>query len=132
MTIEELGSMIVQQIQNAIDATDRENAQIDARIKELEAQGYRIINGGQISSGDEPDKGEYTDWRTGEVLWTGAYDDSRPDNNWYHIDHIQNEVWDNSDEVAQVAGLSDRLIREIQDLASNHEDEFRELVRGDS
>jgi len=69
----------------------------DAEIQTLQAQGRRIVSGGQISR----DEWEITDWVTDHRLAYGAngldgYDDATlrldPENTWIHIDHIGPEL----------------------------------------
>jgi hypothetical protein len=122
-TVKELGSAIVEQIKNVLAAVDQEKRLLDARIKELEAQGYRIVSFGQISSGDEPLELECEDWRTGEVIWTGDDEDAAPSDDWCNIDFIREEI--GLVDPVKVKGLPDCTIEE---MATNHEDKIRELV----
>jgi hypothetical protein len=72
-----------------------EDARLE-RIRVLEAEGRRIINGGQTG----PDSWEITDWRTGDLLanGTGGIDDYDaaatrldPGHKWLHVDTIDTE-----------------------------------------
>lgn len=72
---------------------------IEADIRQLEADGHRIVDGGQICGYDA--RGEcgyrYTDYRTGNVLveGRGTYEDDERETNaypgsehWIHIDSV--------------------------------------------
>ncbi|MFE5479717.1 hypothetical protein ACFQ9R_28700 [Nocardia sp. NPDC056541] len=65
----------------------------DAEIRALQAQGRRIVDGGQI----DRDTWEITDWATGAMIAYGAegldgyYEAAQrldPEGTWIHIDHI--------------------------------------------
>jgi hypothetical protein len=67
------------------------------RIEELEAEGRRIVSGGQTSG----DNWQVTDWRTGEVIAEGddgldGYDAAGerldPGDRWFHIDHVDEDI----------------------------------------
>ena len=69
------------------------------RIRALEAEGRRIVGGGQTGQ----DTWEITDWRTGVLLTSGTggideYDAAAerldPDGKWLHIDTIDTETVD--------------------------------------
>jgi hypothetical protein len=124
------GDAIVQQIENEIAALDLDAKLVEARIIELEAEGYRIIDGGQISGGgDEEIEWEYTDWRTGEVIATGrGTDDSCCPDNWYHMDPLRDEIFEITKHATQVKGLPDSLITALHDWVPEHEEEARVLV----
>ncbi|MFE1594191.1 hypothetical protein [Nocardia sp. NPDC058705] len=71
----------------------------DAEIRALQAQGRRIVDGGQI----DQDEWEITDWATGARIAYGAdgldgYDETAqrldPEGTWIHIDNIEPEVAD--------------------------------------
>ena len=84
-----------QYVRLAVEASDAHDAAELAEIERLEAQGFRIVGGGQTGS----DSWEITDWRTGEVLGQGdGYDnyeaasdalDARQPT--YHRDHVLND-----------------------------------------
>lgn len=66
------------------------------RLRELEDQGYGIIDGGQTGQ----DSWDVTDWHTGEVLLSGtgglhdydrAVDDADPHGRWLHSDRAFSE-----------------------------------------
>lgn len=67
------------------------------RIRALEAEGRRIIEGGQTG----PDQWEIRDWRSGETLATGsggidAYDATSarldPNGTWLHIENVPSDL----------------------------------------
>lgn len=83
------------------------------RIRALEAEGHRIVNGGQTGH----DTWEITDWRTGELLAHGtgdhrAYDDAAtrldPDGKWLHVDNLDADPVD-VEPVGIPASLADAL-----------------------
>ncbi len=90
------------------------------RIFALEADGRRIISGGQTRG----DSWEITDWRTGELLASGTggideYDAAAkrldPDGKWLHIDTIN--VWPDDGEPVSVepVGIPASLAVALQD-----------------
>jgi hypothetical protein len=99
-----------------------EQEKIEARkVAELEAQGYRVVDGGQTDGyGDDGTAPyEYTDWRTSEVLQSGriASPADIPDppgsDMWYHIDRVLdnddlNEVYAHDD-----TKISDVLVQSL-------------------
>jgi hypothetical protein len=90
------------------------------RVEELEAQGYRIIEGGSGYPGDE--EGEwiedpYTDYRTGEVV---ANDDGEKH---YHTDGIYNDSY--KVEPVDPLGLPQELVHTIQEWVWENEEEAR-------
>lgn len=103
-----------------------------SRISELEALGYRIVNGGQTSGwytddhGREVTDAQMTDWRTGEVLvvvtgsdedYAYALDAADPTGRWWHIDHVDEDLV-NLDEI-EVERLPASLGRAIRDWISD-------------
>jgi hypothetical protein len=77
-------------------------AQREAALREREAAGVRIIDGGQTSTPDEQGRsaGEVRDWRTGQVLESGvgqfedyvsALDRLDPGQRWVLIDNLRND-----------------------------------------
>jgi hypothetical protein len=75
-------------------------------IRRLEADGFRIVDGGQDDSPDDNGESDWSvrDWRTGEVLASGHGDhvasgeavdreESRRGERWYHRDRI----WQDTD-----------------------------------
>ncbi|MFI6030711.1 hypothetical protein [Amycolatopsis magusensis] len=74
------------------DDTRRRKTEIQA----LEAQGHRIVSGGQV----DQNSWEIRDWRTDQLLAQGddgreGYDDTtdrlNPDDMWVHIDNVREE-----------------------------------------
>lgn len=105
----DLTSLVDQQAQAGTDTVVRDYIQSllrqyrsdeearQERIRALEADGHRIVNGGQTGH----DAWEVTDWRTGDLLARGtgdhrAYDAAAtrldPDGKWLHIDNINIEA----------------------------------------
>lgn len=150
-----------QQLRNILDAMAAETAQVEERIAKLEEQGYRIVDGGQTGSYQDDEKCEYacTDWRTGEVLFSGrgthadysaAADAAagRDGRQWCHRDRV-NEVATGGmhDELAlldpaRVPGIPESLIhalvewaegpatpQELADLAGLPADRVQEMLR---
>ena len=62
---------VVRQIALTVEILARDQSRFDTRIRELEAEGIRIVDGGPIDDCEW----KHTDWRTGEVLARGAYRD---------------------------------------------------------
>lgn len=92
----------------------------DAEIQELEAQGHRIVSGGQTGR----DSWEIVDWRTGEELAHGSngpdgYDATTdgldPDGTWIHIDHIGPEPGP----LPETAGIPESLSEALDDWVSS-------------
>jgi hypothetical protein len=121
MTRETVGAAIIRQIENTLKALEQEQARFDTMVKELETEGYRIVNGGGQTI-DGPDE-LYTDWRTGAVLG----DDESPDH-WYHIDHVHNETC--LLDPIKVRGLPDGLPQAIVEWAVEHEAKARAWLEG--
>jgi hypothetical protein len=82
---------VVRQIALTLEILARDQSRFDTRIRELEAEGIRIVDGGPIDDCEW----KHTDWRTGEVLARGAYRDYErfePPGKWYHVDHVYQET----------------------------------------
>lgn len=105
----------------------------EARCKELEALGHRIVDGGQIGQYDW----EYTDYRTGEVLASSERGDSLAKveeswdtNKWWHIDPITEDTW-NLD-LPTVEGIPDSIAESIAETiemwVENNQDEAKAWV----
>lgn len=85
------------------------------RIRALEAEGRRIVGGGQTG----PDQWEIEDWRSGETLAAGsggidAYDAAAtrldPEGTWLHVDNLE------TDQVTvEPAGIPASLADALQD-----------------
>lgn len=91
-----------------------EDARLE-RIHALEADGHRIIDGGQTGQ----DTWEITDWRTGETLVAGdggyeAYGAAAtrldPDGKWRHVDTLDDDPTD-----VEPAGIPASLADALQD-----------------
>lgn len=122
--IENLTDAVAKQIAVTLDAIDQDQRAFDARVQELESQGHRITDGGQI----DRNRWEYTDWRTDEVLANGRCKDhdkvELPDN-WYHVDHIHRET---GVQPELVEGLPKSLSDLLVYWTFDHEDEARALA----
>lgn len=108
-------------------------AAAEARCKELESQGHRIVNGGQIGRHEW----EYTDYRTGEVLASSERGDSLrmveeawDANKWWHIDPIEEDTWklDLPTIEGIPAGLAEPLAQEIEMWIQNNEEEAKAWI----
>jgi hypothetical protein len=112
----------------------QQRADEDARqetIRNLEKTGRRIVGGGQTTQ----DEWEITDWRTGEILASGAggldgYDEAakRLDANgtWLHIDTVDGELTSVS-----AAGVPASLAEALQDwlgMSSTPDEDVAEFV----
>jgi hypothetical protein len=101
------------------------------RIRALEAEGRRIVGGGQTGQ----DTWEVTDWRTGDLLARGtgdhhhydyAADRLDPDGKWIHIDNIDTDPGD-----VEPIGIPDSLAGALQDWlgsAGTPDEDVAELV----
>jgi hypothetical protein len=102
------------------------NESLAAAIEKLEAEGHRIVDGGQISQMTW----EIIDWRTGDVIAAGddhidGYEakaaELDPGETWIHIDHIEG-----TSTVASNPGIPDSLAAAIDgwidELATTDED----------
>ncbi|WP_405057006.1 hypothetical protein OG474_30250 [Kribbella sp. NBC_01505] len=115
--------------------SDKDELRSETRIKTLQAEGFRIIDGGP--TGDRDDAGELlwknVDWHTREVLSEGvgleSYDAS-PEESWYHIDHVETGEQYNAavTKLEASSGLPPSLATAITDWAQGHLDEAAELV----
>jgi hypothetical protein len=85
----------------------------------------------QISDGDEDYLCEYTDWRTGEVLYRGDGKDrpdptvTEPPGHW----HIDNLEFDISVTAEPVAGLPDSLVEAISYWVIENEEAARAWIQ---
>ena len=95
-------------------------------IRALEADGHRIVDGGQTGQ----ESWEITDWRTGDVLASGAgdhglYDDAAtrldPGGKWLHIDNLDTGLAD-VEPIGIPASLADALQDWLGSTATPDED----------
>lgn len=83
---------IVGYVTAVLDALDRQDAELARRMAALEADGFRLVDGGQEGG----DRWSVDDYRTGAVLAAGdggveGYHAAwQPD--WYHIDRIRTDI----------------------------------------
>lgn len=126
-----------------INRIDTDEGRRWERIEELEAQGHRIVDGGQDGEPDENGHSPFTtrDWRTGEILIAGRgttedhdrlLDEKDPDDRWYHIDHLDEILY--GDEQTPLpptpAGLPGHKIAEVlSEFVGENEDLVRDLVQ---
>lgn len=96
-----------------------ENVARRARAKE--AEGYRIVEGGQIGphvEGLAP--WELTDWRSGEVIAAGSglesFQGTFETERWWHVDSL---AYDPSSPVPESLGLPPGLARALAEWASS-------------
>jgi hypothetical protein len=91
-----------------------EDARLE-RIRAFEAEGRRIVNGGQTGQ----NTWDITDWRTGDLIIEGtgdhrAYDEAAerldPDGKWLHVDNIDTESAD-----VEPVGIPASLANALQD-----------------
>lgn len=111
-------------VRKVLRAVAAYNAAEAARIKEIEDQGHRIVDGG----GEAEGFWDITDWRTGEVLASGSkgYDEYSaaierldPDGQWVHIDRIHgDELWDGYD-ISPTDGIPSSLAVALVDWVEN-------------
>ncbi|MDI6098843.1 hypothetical protein QLQ12_09550 [Actinoplanes sp. NEAU-A12] len=118
-------------IQNALEANRADNEKIGERISELEAQGNRIVTGGQIGE----TAWDIVDWRTNEILAAGndgpggflaAGQELDPDDRWIHYDRV---LEDAGLTYVVTEGLPDGLANAIEDWAlSGDAEEVAEFI----
>lgn len=87
------GELLQQYVREVLREELAGEQRLQERIRDLEASGHRIVDGGQTGQSSW----EISDWRTGEVIEAGTgghdeYDKATerldPDAMWLHIDHI--------------------------------------------
>jgi hypothetical protein len=107
----------------------QDTQQRDAEIEALEAQGHRIVDGGQTG----PDSWEILDWRTGEELAHGddgldGYDATTdrldPDGTWIHIDQIDSDPGPRP----VTAGIPESLSEALDDWISSRSTSDEEIA----
>lgn len=103
--------------------------QRDAEVEALEAEGHRIVDGGQTGQ----DSWEILDWRSGERLAYGAdgldgYDETTdrldPDGMWVHIDQIGSEPGPGP----VTAGIPESLGEALDDWVSSRSTSDEEIA----
>lgn len=117
-----------------LEKHNRNNEARLERIAKLEAEGHRIVNGGQTSHTGW----EITDWRTGEVIAEGEYgiegynaatERLDPDGKWYHFDHTFD---DETLEPTKTPGVPPSLARAIEenwiDALDTPDEEIAEFI----
>ncbi|MGW1344668.1 hypothetical protein ACWCOV_26745 [Kribbella sp. NPDC002412] len=114
---------------------EKDRVRTDTKIRTLEADGFRIIDGGQ--TGDRDDAGEAIwqniDWRTREVLSEGvgyeAYTASA-DETWYHVDHVDDgeKFFEALTTLKESSGLPPSLASALTEWAEENPDDAIELV----
>jgi hypothetical protein len=117
-----LTDAVIRQIETTFKHIAAEKFAIDAAITRLEAEGFRIVDGGSTS----PDEWEYTDWRSGEVLAAGDRNEGKGDvdwpDNWFHIDRVHDDIPLGPE---PVLGLPEWLTDAIVEAVENDADKTR-------
>ncbi|MFD1372314.1 hypothetical protein [Actinoplanes sichuanensis] len=118
-------------IQDVLEANHADNGKIEEQIARFEAEGRRIVAGGQISE----TTWDIVDWRTNEILAAGedgldgylaAGKELDPDDKWVHYDRVLEDT-----DLTQVDGgdLPDGLADVIEDWAlSGDAEEIAEFI----
>lgn len=95
MTPEGFGRVTVAHLQGWLRAFQETDAAVDRQRDVVVGQGLRVVNGGQVSPWVEGKCfAEYTDDKTGEVLFSGEVTDPLDgwDETWFHVDRLGDEV----------------------------------------
>lgn len=116
-----------------------EDAAEDARYAEIEAEGFRLVNGSQAMPDDDGESDwKITDYRTGKVLAHGHGTPEEFDGAWdalagqlgqplHDADLVRDETAKASTGRPET-GLPDSLADALQDWAWDHEDDARAWV----
>jgi hypothetical protein len=118
---------VIRQVSLELDHIAESRAQEAAKIAELEAEGWRIVDGGSTSG----ERWETTDWRTGDVLARGktfaSYEEHEPppSEKWFHIDQIYDETFSRTE---TVDGLPERFAAELIEWTCENEERAKQLV----
>lgn len=119
---------VTQFIKSVLDEQVRHAAAVEAECERLEAEGYRIVGGGQ-TGGPSNEEWEITGYRTGVVLASGdgyaAYKAASQEN-YTHIDAVFDSVENDAPE--RPAWMSEKLASDLQGLVWDNEDEIRALL----
>jgi hypothetical protein len=130
---------LIRFVQAVLDQATERHAAEQARCAEVEAEGFRIVDGGQTTPYDDDSKCGYaiSDFRTGEVLARGHGTYEEFDAAWdtmgdklgqplYHRDRIFDEVLDRDDNRAWPATtLPKSLATALQEWADGYQDDAR-------
>jgi hypothetical protein len=133
---------LIRFVQAVLDqAAERHDAE-QARCAAVEAEGFRIVDGGQTTSYDDDSKCGYaiSDFRTGEVLAKGYGPAEDFDAAWdtladklrqplYHRDRIFDEVLESDDRQSWPATtLPKSLATALQEWADGYKDDARAWI----
>lgn len=135
-------SEIARFVQAVLDQAAERHATEAARCTEIEAEGYRIVEGGQTTSYDDDSKCGYaiSDFRTSEVLVRGYGAAEEFDTAWdaladklgqplYHRDRIFDEVLEANDRSpSPETTLPKSLAGVLEEWAEAHEDDARAWI----
>ncbi|AEV84830.2 hypothetical protein ACPL_3935 [Actinoplanes sp. SE50/110] len=126
-----MSDLLKEHVQSVLEANFASVNQTRRRIEDLEAQGHRIITGGQIGE----DGWDIIDWRTSEILAAGdgglpeyeaAAADLDPDDKFIHHDRI---LEDEDLEYVSTPGLPDGLANAVEDwVLTADADEVAEFI----
>ncbi|MBO3737493.1 hypothetical protein [Actinoplanes flavus] len=114
-----MSDLLKTHIENVLEANYAIVSKTLQRVEELEAQGRRVIIGGQIGE----DAWDIIDWRTNEILAAGtdglsgyaaAGNDLDPQGTWIHLDQI---LEDEELTYVETPGLPEGLAATIEDWA---------------
>ncbi|GGN13586.1 hypothetical protein FHR83_003757 [Actinoplanes campanulatus] len=112
-----MSDLLKSHIENVLEANYATVSKTLQRVEELEAEGRRVIIGGQIGE----DAWDIIDWRTNEILAAGtdglagyavAGTELDPDGTWIHLDQILEEE---DPEYVETPGLPEGLAATIED-----------------
>lgn len=95
MTPDDFGRVVVAHLQGCLRTLQEADASDARRAEAIQAQGFRIVDGGQLSGWSSGrTRVEYTDARTGEVLFAGEVSDLEEgwDEAWLHKDRLHDDV----------------------------------------
>lgn len=87
--------MIVGHLQGWLRTLQEADAADARRAEAIQAQGFRIGDGGQVSGwSNGRTRVEYTDARTGEILFAGEVSEAGDgwEDAWFHVDRLYDDV----------------------------------------